>query len=206
MHRRAPEIAPGDGPGEPEEGVPDAVLGTDHPPELGLEGSEGFAEGHELESTSTLPVGPGHGAPEDEGRGLEIFLGGAFHVGGYRRRFQLLIVALASADGVVLLLGRHGVEAVEIVQPLLNRREAGTVQTRTGTPYQGGSQGVRPLWILGTVLVSGEIQTGAVSKPVHGLDARECRRNCPLDCPAAVQQISAVVPPQPAPECRRRGR
>ncbi|MNZ44124.1 hypothetical protein D3C78_617480 [compost metagenome] len=158
-----------------------------------------MAEGEEHQA-GLLAVGPGHRAAQDEGLRREAFLGGALDVGGLGSVFQLLVVALAPADDVVLLLFRQSVEAVQIVQPVLHGGEAAAAHAVGSCAGDGGGQRRLVLGVFRAVLVAGQVVTAPVAEGIAALHQAQGRRQRGDQRAAALQQLAAVVAAQPAPQ------
>ncbi|MNF01405.1 hypothetical protein D3C80_2003900 [compost metagenome] len=73
---------------------------------------------------------------------------------------EFFVVAAPAAHAVVLFLRRHGVEGVEVVQPLLQRQVARSVQSFSEAADQGGGLGI-VFRVLGAVFIAGQVQAVA---------------------------------------------
>jgi hypothetical protein len=122
-----------------------------------------------------------------------------------RRIFDLLVADAMAADGQILLLRGHGLEAAQSVYPALHRDEARAVQPRAAPMHQGGRCGGVALGVFGAILVAGEVAAMAVLESVHGLAAGKSRRHRCLQRPCPMQQFAAIRAAQPQPQPRRGG-
>ena len=113
---------------------------------------------------------------------------------------ELLVVAPAPPDGVVLLLARHRGEFVQVVHPLLHGGEARAPESRSLVPHDRGLGGLLPLRILGAVLVAGQIEPAAVLERVDDAARLEGGREDLLDRARAEHDVAALFPAQPAPQ------
>src|SRR6266700_7657020 len=125
LHRRTPEISAGHRSREAEQGVHRSVFFASHAFELRFERVKRSSKSDEHQSRARR-VRPRHRAAQDEGLRSEAFLSGPLHMRGGGRGADLLVVAPAPADRVVLVLARLRRKSIEIVNPLLHGYERGT--------------------------------------------------------------------------------
>ncbi len=199
LERRAPVVTAGNRPADAVQTVGDAVFQTAHAPQLRFEGIEGKTERQEHQA-GTIPFDPRHRTAHHERFGGEAFLGGAFDVGGDRRVIDFFVVAQATAHDVVLLIGRHGVEAFEVMLPLLDRGEAATDQTVSAFTDQRSSHGGFIVRVFGAVFVTGQVVAGHVAEGFVHLHQTQGRRQRGFDGIAAIEQFATVDAMQPAPQ------
>src|SRR5258708_4496240 len=197
-HRRTPQVHARHRARKCKQRVYRPVLGADHAFQLRFESIERFAEGDEDEPGAGR-VRPGHGAPQHEGFGGEALLRGALHVRRRRRAAEFLVVALAPADGVVLLFARDRGELVQVVHPLLHGDEARAIEANSLVPHDRGLGGFLPLRILRAVLVAGEIEPAAVLECVDDAARLESRREYLLDRARASYPAAPASPAPPPP-------
>src|SRR5260221_5187460 len=202
LHRRAPEVDPRHRPRKRKQRVDRPVIGADHALQLRLEGIERFPEGDEYQSRPGR-VRPGHRAPQDEGFRRKAFLRGSLHVRGKRRTSELLVVAFAAADRVVLFLARHRGEPSQIVPPLLPGDNARAAESRPLVLHDRRFDGFLPLRILCAILVTRQIEPAAVFECVDDADRLEGGRENLPGLARAEHDLAAVFPAQPAPEGSR---
>ena len=107
---------------------------------------------------------------------------------------KFFVVAMATADNVITLLGRQCGETVEIVLPLLDRGKAGAA---VGQRRFHGGIVVR---VLCAVFVVGQVKTGLVAEAFSRLHQGKRRGQGFFDGPAAQQQLTAIHPMQPYPQ------
>src|SRR5690606_8079182 len=94
----------------------------------------------------------------------KTFLRGAFDMGRWWRVIQLLVVALAATDAMVLLRFSHAVVSGKIVQPLLHGDKTAAVHTTARALHYRGIDGSVTDGIFGAVLVTAEIAAIAKTK------------------------------------------
>src|SRR5882762_9421613 len=198
-HRRAPQVDARHRARKRKQRVGGAVLGADHALQLRLEGVERLAEGDEHEPGARR-IRPGHRAAQHEGFRRESLLRGALHVRRRRRVAELLVVALAPADAVVLVLARHRRELVQVVHPLLHGGEARAIESRPLVAHDRGLGGFLSLRVLGAVLVPGQVEPAAVLECVDDAGRLEGGSENLLGLARAEDDVTALFPAQPAPQ------
>ncbi|MNY33878.1 hypothetical protein D3C86_1681770 [compost metagenome] len=165
---------------------------------MGFEGIEGKTEGEEHQA-GAVTFDPRHRTTDHERFRGEAFLGGAFDVGRDRRIVELFVVAQAAAHDVVLLMGRHRIEAFEVVLPLLDRGETASHLAFGALTHQRGGHGGFVVGVFGAVFVTGQVMPGEVAERFVHLHQAQGRGQGGFDGVAAIEQLATVDSVQPAP-------
>src|SRR5207253_641727 len=103
---------------------------------------------------------PGHRAAQHECLGIEAFLRGPLDVRGIGRIVELVVGFGGPADRVIAIERRHGIEAPQIMNPLLDGDEARS--SEAALIEDRGRYRVLTLRVLGTVLEAGEVATAVI--------------------------------------------
>src|SRR5690606_34605242 len=175
-----------------------------HPAHLYFERHKAAGEAQEHQP-SLLSLYPRHRATNHESLRLEAFLCRALDVRGLRSVVQLLVIALAPTEDVVLLDTWKTVEAIQVMHPLLQHGKASTHLAGHTIGHQRRLDGGIAHRVLGTVLITCQVMSRLVTKAIHHSSQGECRRQRSFQSARAEQKLPAILPPQPAPERLLRG-
>ncbi|MNF92788.1 hypothetical protein D3C84_754420 [compost metagenome] len=121
-------------------------------------------------------------------------------MGRDRRVIDFFVVAQATAHDVVLFFGRHRVEALQVVLPLLDRGKAATDHTVSALTDQRGSHGGFVVRVFGAVFVTGQVVAGEVAERFVHLHQAQGRCQRGFDGGGAIEQLATVDTMQPAPQ------
>ena len=97
-------------------------------------------------------------------------------------------------------MGRHRVEALQVVLPLLDRGEAATDHSVSAVTHQRGGHGGFVVRVFGAVFVTGQVVAGEVAEGFVHLHQAQGRCQRGFDGVAAIEQFATVDTVQPAPQ------
>lgn len=118
---------------------------------------------------------------------------------------QLFVVCAPPPDAGILLGGRHRVEGIQIVQPLLHRHKARSFDAGATVLHQRGGCRSLTLRVFGAVLIPCQVAAMAigaatVTKGVDHLLQAQGTRQRPLDATRLQYQVALIGAAQPAPQ------
>src|SRR5574337_484058 len=107
---------------------------------------------------------------------------------------------------MILFLSGLGLKVIEIMDPLLNRDKARPIQPVAPISNTRHLRCALALRVLGPVFISRQITTRAIGEGINDLLQAKRGRQRFINTPGAVQQLTSVIPSQPAPQRERRRR
>src|SRR5690606_36269797 len=119
---------------------------------------------------------------------------------------QFLVVALATTEDVILFRCGKLLEALQVMHPLLQDREAAPILAGSTTRDDRRLEGRLIKRILGAILVARQVTSLLVTESLHHLNQGQRRREDIHDLTSQPYQLATLLATQPAPEGLLRGR
>jgi len=140
-----------------------------------------------------MRIRPRHRTSKVEGGRIETFLRRSLHMSGSRRVVKFFVIAFPPADHVVLFFRCHGLEPIQVMDPLLNGNETASVEASPLSRDDGSLDCGCAFWILSSILIARKVKARLVPEAIDLIPQLKGGGTAPDNGACSMDEFAAIV-------------